>query len=202
MGDRGPYQVLGISEDASFEEIQAARDRLVKSAREAEQQRVEQAYDSILMLRLRLRQEGKIPVPDRIRYPDRSVPAEPNFNSPNVQTSSRPGWLSGLLDTPSSRDILLPLGIMFVLFLLALFDSGDRPPAWAMSISLLVSLYFLYVKERRFWRSVLLALGGLSLGLLFALAVVQGIGFAGNPSSAVIIGPTLLVMWIVTAFLR
>ena len=69
MGDRSPYQVLGVSEGASFEEIQNARDRLLdRVEQQGEQTQVEQAYDAILMQRLRLRQEGKIAVPDGIRF--------------------------------------------------------------------------------------------------------------------------------------
>ncbi|NJK72832.1 MAG: hypothetical protein HC926_06300, partial [Synechococcaceae cyanobacterium SM2_3_60] len=54
MSEQEPYQLLGVPEDASFEEIKAARDQLmgVLLEDEQQQQRVEQAYDAILMQRL------------------------------------------------------------------------------------------------------------------------------------------------------
>ncbi|MEM9511364.1 MAG: CPP1-like family protein, partial [Cyanobacteria bacterium P01_E01_bin.48] len=69
MDGNSPHQVLGIAQDASFEEIKAARDHLLQQLTqdEVQQRLVEQAYDAILMERLRLRQEGKIPIPDDIR---------------------------------------------------------------------------------------------------------------------------------------
>ena len=202
MGDRGPYQVLGVAEDASFEEIQTARDRqLAVLNREAEQQEVEQAYDAILMQRLRLRKEGKIPVPDRIRYPDRErATLSPKIQAPRRETSKN-SWLSGWVDTPSQQDIWLPLAVMAVPAALTTIYQGDGFPSWALAFALLASLYFLYTKEKRFWRSLLLAVSGLALGLFFAFAVVSGLTLA-SPSIPLTVTLSLLVMWLFTAFLR
>ena len=70
MSEQTPYQKLEVSEDASFEEIQSSRDRLVALYNDNEQskQDVEVAYDAILMDRLRRRQTGEIKVPERIRF--------------------------------------------------------------------------------------------------------------------------------------
>lgn len=202
MGDSGPYQVLGVAEDASFEEIQTARERqLAVLNRETEQQEVEQAYDAILMQRLRLRKEGKIPVPDRIRYPDRervaSAPAAKTLRKEATQDS----WLSGWVDNPSPQDIWLPLAIMAVPAALTTVYKGEQFPSWALAFALLTSLYFLYSKEKRFWRSLLIAVSGLALGLFFAFAVVSGFTLA-SPSIPLTVALSLLVMWLFTAFLR
>ncbi|MEM9567955.1 MAG: CPP1-like family protein [Cyanobacteria bacterium P01_E01_bin.34] len=203
MGDRGPYQVLGVAEDASFEEIQTARDRqLAVLDREAEQQEVEQAYDAILMQRLRLRKEGKIPVPDRIRYPDRErVTSAPKKKAPRSRESTKESWLSGWVDTPSPQDIWLPLAVMAVPAVLTIFYQGEQFPSWALAFALLASLYFLFSKEKRFWRSLLIAVSGLALGLFFAFAVVSGFTLA-SPSIPLTVVLSLLVMWLFTAFLR
>ena len=79
MSEQSPYEKLGVSETASFEEIQAAKNRLtqeysndVKTVED-----IEAAYDSIIMERLKLRQEGRIKVPDRIRFAERQRETPP-----------------------------------------------------------------------------------------------------------------------------
>lgn len=206
MGDRSPYVVLGVSEDASFEEIQTARDRLLKDSGNADNQaEVEKAYDSILMQRLRLRQEGKIPVPEGIRFPDRgTVPSPPKKRTPSRPKSApSPSWASKILDTPSYRDIFLPLAFFAVLTIAANFDRSSQPPVWVFSLGLCVSTYFLFIKEKRFFRSVGWAIAGLFLGLITANAVVNGFGIgAGNPDTILVVAPVMFVMWIITAYLR
>jgi hypothetical protein len=116
MSDQNSYELLGLTEASTFEEIQAARDRMVDRYAEDPQQQaaVEAAYDAILMERLRLRQEGKIKVPDRIRFAE-NVPETP----PAVKAAPalpRPDWLNNLVDTPSRDDILWPALLPTALF--------------------------------------------------------------------------------------
>ncbi|HEY9845059.1 MAG TPA: CPP1-like family protein, partial [Candidatus Caenarcaniphilales bacterium] len=108
MSEQNPYERLSVSEDASFEEIQAARDHLVEAAGadDKSRQSIEAAYDAVLMDRLRRRQEGKIRVPEGIRFPEKLAVTPPSTPLPRVSQS--PSWLQQLLDTPSPRDILLP----------------------------------------------------------------------------------------------
>ena len=65
MSETNPYVQLGVSEEASFEEVQAARAQLLSQCQgdDRRTQAVEMAYDAILMDRLRQRQEGRIKVP-------------------------------------------------------------------------------------------------------------------------------------------
>jgi hypothetical protein len=57
-----PYQRLGISADAGFEEVQRARETSLQAAGDdpMARARIETAYDSVLMGRLRERQSGTI----------------------------------------------------------------------------------------------------------------------------------------------
>jgi hypothetical protein len=73
MSEQSPYEKLGVSEEASFDEIQDVRNRLLQqySGDSKRVEVIEAAYDAILMDRLRMRQEGKIKVPERIRFPER-----------------------------------------------------------------------------------------------------------------------------------
>ena len=75
MSELNPYEQLGVSEDASFEEIQKAKQKL-KTQYDSNPELIENievAYDAIIMQRLRLRQEGKIKVPEQIRFPEKIV---------------------------------------------------------------------------------------------------------------------------------
>ena len=57
-----PYQLLQIQSDASFDEVQRARDRVVKTCGDdaVARAKVEAAYDAVLMDRLRDRQSGRL----------------------------------------------------------------------------------------------------------------------------------------------
>ena len=57
-----PYQQLQIRSDASFDEVQRARDRVLKTCGEdaVARAKVEAAYDAVLMDRLRDRQSGRL----------------------------------------------------------------------------------------------------------------------------------------------
>jgi hypothetical protein len=204
MTEKSPYQVLGIGEDASFEEIQAARDLLLSStgADERVQESIEQAYDLILMQRLRLRKEGKIAVPDRIRFAEREVNTSPESIPASVQPpKALESWLGRWLDTPNMTDVLLPGGILAGLCLWEAVLPSAELPSLQLAMGLLVSIYFLYRKEHHFIRSILLAMLGLSVGLVAAYGAASRIS-AGDPSGVLLLGLTFIVMWLVTAFLR
>jgi Protein CHAPERONE-LIKE PROTEIN OF POR1-like len=188
MSDRNPYEQLGVTEDASFEEIQDARTRLIEESAGDSQlvTQVEMAYDAVLMDRLRMRQQGKIKVPERIRFPERTVPETPAAATP-APVSRTPAWLQGLLDTPTRSDILLPAGIFLGLSVLSL---QYAPIALALGAG--VSLYFLNRKENRFGRAILLTLAGLLLGLLAGGPISAALA----PQLAVPLAPDTLAAWV------
>jgi hypothetical protein len=99
MSDQNPYEKLGVSEEATFDEIQDARNRLFEqhSGDAKHLEVIEAAYDAILMDRLRMRQEGKIKVPERIRFPELRVQSLPK-ESPTPREQS-PAWLQRMLDS-------------------------------------------------------------------------------------------------------
>jgi len=61
-GSLNPYERLGISPDASFDEVQAAKQARFAEVGEDPQARarIEAAYDAVLMDRLKERQQGKV----------------------------------------------------------------------------------------------------------------------------------------------
>lgn len=207
MTDSNNYNTLGLDESSSFDQIQEARERLLKECNGDRKcmDAIESAYDSILMERLRLRQEGKIKVPDRIRFAEEATEPSPAPSSDNL--TNRWVWLSDFLDTPSREEILLTAGVFAALALVSL-----AVPSFGLAVGVGCTIYFLNRKERRFWRSllqtVLWLLVGLTIGILIAqLVSTQGAVTPGGISKiqfeqmlAAI--PTLIVLWAVSSFLR
>lgn len=206
MSDQNYYDTLGLDENASFEEIQEAKDRLVAGCEDDRKQKeaIEAAYDAILMERLRLRQEGKIKVPDRIRFAE-EAPEKPLAQS-IASDISRPAWLESFLDAPDRNDVLVPAGIFGSLAVLSLAG-----PSLALALGVGVAIYFLNRKEYRFWRSLLLTIAGLVVGLTVGILIGQALG----PQAAAMSGAsadlvtqrvaamvTMVILWLVTSFLR
>jgi hypothetical protein len=208
MSDQNPYEKLGVSEDASFDEIQDARNRLfeqyIGDAKRLEV--IEAAYDAILMERLRMRQEGKIKVPERIRFPELRVQSLPK-ESPTPREQS-PAWLQRMLDQPSPADILLPGACYLGLSAASVFypATGDQVLQLALVVGVGISIYFLNRKEGKFGRAVLFTLIGLIIGLIIGglvanwlLLQVPFIGLTTNQFSTVL---TFILLWLISSFLR
>ena len=213
MTERNSYETLEVTEDASFEEIQDARDRLMQQHSDDPDQReiVEIAYDAILMDRLRMRQEGKLKVPERIRFPERSAPAPaaPAAESPKQM----PEWVQRTIDTPSKPDILWPSGLFLLLAVVSCLppqtggsDSAPQILQLTLAFGFALSLYFINRKEKKFLRALLLSLAGLVFGLLAG-------GFLGSAMAEQMANINLLpdqiaallaffFLWLISCFLR
>ncbi len=199
MSNQSHYQKLGLTEDASFEEIQAAKERLKQEYGEDRKvmENIEAAYDAILMDRLRLRQEGKIKVPERIRFPERQTKKDSDglTSGPNNQA---PVWVQNLIDTPSQADILWPTGIYVVLGAISIIQPSSLQLTLALGVG--GCLYFLNRKENKFGRAVLLTVGGLIFGLI--LGQILSALATGLATEVFITLVTFLVLWMVSCFLR
>jgi Protein CHAPERONE-LIKE PROTEIN OF POR1-like len=204
MSDTSHYEILGVNEESSFDEIQAARRRLVKEKEgdERAQQAVEAAYDAILMERLKLRQEGRIKVPEGIRFPEKLDPPAKSVSPPAISQS--PSWLKNLLDQPGQTDILLPAALFSGLSLLAVLTT----PALPLALGVGFCLYFLNRKEHKFGRSLLLTLAGLIVGVVLGLQVG---GLFATQLQSVLTGATLetfaalvtfVILWLISSFLK
>lgn len=201
MSDMNPYEQLGVDEDASFDEIQTAKNRLVETCSERKQiEALEAAYDAILMDRLRLRQEGKIKVPDRIRFPEKL--AEPIPSSAPVVSQKTSNWLQQFLDTPDRNELLLPAGLFLAAGLLSLV----MEPALPLALAICLSIYFLNRKENKFLRATLITLLGLVVGVVagtqlanLLLPQLGTLPFTADSFAAIV---TCLILWLTASFLR
>ena len=207
------YETLGLTEASSFEEVQSARKRLVADYEDSPQKKesIEAAYDAILMERLRLRQEGKIKVPDRIRFAEKQAkPAVSSSSDMSASDSNGPQWFSDLLDQPESSSELLWPSIIFgaLAGISWLVSSPDSLGAsTALGFGMMCAIYFLNKKTRKLWRSLGLTSVALLVGLGLGVVVVQifssqGTALGEAQSGSLAASITLLVLWFVTSFLR
>ena len=208
MSDQNPYEKLGVSEEASFDEIQDARNRLFEqhSGDAKHLEVIEAAYDAILMDRLRMRQEGKIKVPERIRFPELRVQSLPK-ESPTPREQS-PAWLQRMLDQPTPADIFLPGAWFLGLSSISVFypEGGDQVLQLALVVGVGASIYFLNRKESKFGRAVLFTLASLIIGLIAGGLVaswlspqISFLNLSSNQFSSVV---TFILLWLVSSFLR
>jgi hypothetical protein len=207
MSQQNPYEQLGVTEDATFEEIQAAKQRVIAqlgSDRQL-QDNVEAAYDAILMERLKLRQQGKIKVPDGIRFPENIPTAIPKFTSLTVPNS--PSWLGDTFERPDRTQILTTSGVYAGLGGAALVPSianSALPTLVAFGVGF--SLYFVNQKQHRFKRALLGSLTALIIGSAIAAVLVNylhlpvgQIGLQGEVFAGLLV---FALLWIVSSFTK
>jgi Protein CHAPERONE-LIKE PROTEIN OF POR1-like len=206
MSDRNPYEKLGVPEGATFEEIQSAKTRLLAEFADDPRKltEIETAYDAVLMERLKMRQEGKIPVPDRIRFPEKLAQAAPSATPTPANRS--PQWIRNLVDAPAAKEIALPAAIQLILGGTVFFYPQDSALQLAMAISVASTLFFIYRKERKLGRSVLLGLGGLILGFLLGALLdgaLRSAAIVGLPIPDVVVSlVAFFVLWLFSSFLK
>jgi len=202
MSEQSPYEKLEVSEDASFEEIQAARDRLIAVAPEDEKRRqsIEAAYDAVLMDRLRQRQEGRIKVPERIRFPERLLESPPSPSLPRVNQS--PQWLQRLIDTPDPKEVLLTGGVYAALAAASLFWRNSDALAFLLALGVGFNLVWINRKERKLGRAFLLTLAGLVAGGLIAVLILQTPLMIPLLPEAFVSLVVFLIFWLISSFLR
>jgi Protein CHAPERONE-LIKE PROTEIN OF POR1-like len=209
MNDQSPYETLGVTESASFEEVQSVRDRLLKehSGDAMRSAQIEAAYDAVLMKRLKLRQEGKIKVPDGIRFAEKTGSQTPKISMPNLPSALTPAnWFA----TPEIADIAVPTGVAVGL---AVIVALSPTPEVFQLVSLLATggaLYGTYRKERRLGRAALVGFGGLILGYMLGIgllsllpmefrAMIPGGGFSGD---VLLTWCVCFVLWLLTLFVK
>ena len=208
MSEKSPYEQLGVGENASFEEIQDAKKRLTQQYQNDPKtvQTIEAAYDSIIMERLRMRQEGKIKVPDQIRFPEKSLE---NLTSIESEPSATPpNWLKRLLDNPSVSEIIWPGVIFLLLSVITVLVKTDpnSPISLLLAFGFGTNIYFLNRKERLFGRAFLISFLGLCLGLavgygLGNLLITANTGIIFNQEQFACLF-TFCLFWLISSFIR
>jgi hypothetical protein len=191
MSNPNPYAELGVSEDASFEEVRSARDALLASAPdEARQQEIEAAYDAVLMDRLRARKEGRIAVPDRIRYAENML-SNPVSSYRSSAPRRYPQWLTRSIYSPTLQEVITAGAIFGGLWIASVLIPANINSVW-VPLALFGSIFLINRRGKRFGMSVLFAVGTMVLGyglawLMFQIPVLQFGSFPNSISTLLIL---------------
>lgn len=179
-GGSSPYELLGIAPDASFDEVQAARDSTLAAVGDDPQARarVEAAYDAVLMERLRERQQGRVSSaalsaskreevkPVVARTPSRpALPALPSLPQLPGAKLPRPSFTLPSLQLAEGRGRWFPLaGHGALLVLLLLTPPGSAQVLLALATG--VTVVNLQRRNGHFLAAVGWSFALLSVGLL------------------------------------
>ena len=180
-GAPDPYGLLGVTAEASFEEVQTAKQNKLLEVGEdpLARARIEAAYDAVLMGRLKERQQGKVSTAARsasVRE-DAVSAAKPAVTGlpalPKLPALPRPQGLPQLslpvLRWEAGRDSWITLaGAGVLVTLLLLWPAAG--PELLLALGTLGAVAMLQRRSRRFWPPV-----GFAFGLLVAGLVLGGL---------------------------
>ncbi|MFQ6539163.1 MULTISPECIES: CPP1-like family protein [Aphanothece] len=185
----GPYERLGITPEASFEEVQAAKQARLADAGDdpLARSRVEAAYDALLMERLKQRQAGKVSTAARTASArEQLAPPPPRLALPALPQLPMPKVAAPAIGMPhfalaEGQDLALTLGgFGLLLGLLLLLPNASVELILALTTALCVVC--LQRRRRRFLAAVGWGFAALTVGLILGGLVAGATGLpAGLP---------------------
>ena len=210
--EKTPYEILGVSEGADFEDIQKARDIKVEEAGEdlLLKARIESSFDQLLMGSLKARQSGNVsfeaenasnkekqinnnfPLLSKIKNLNKNLKNPSDFVLPKIQSPS--------LDNFS---IKLAFGLLFLILLLITPDSYN---SLLLSISTLTLTYIQIKSGKKFISSLGWSVTFLSIGLIFGgffetNTFIQEISSNSLSVQKIQSIPAMIILWIGVIFI-
>ncbi len=215
--EKTPFEVLGVNQGASFEDIQKARDEKVKEAGDdlIAKAKIESSYDQLLMGSLKARQSGSISFEaqnaslkenQNIRTINSQFPLLSKIknltksSTNNSQKFSLSNISSGSNDQLSSK---LAIGLLFIIILFVSPDSYNR---LLLSISTLILIYSQLRSGKKFFGSLGWSIAFLSLGLIFGglietNSLIQEVSNSSISVEKIQSLPAMLILWLGIIFL-
>lgn len=140
------YKRLGISREASEEEIQAARNFLIEqyAGHKPSVDAIESAYDKILLESFRARRRPKINLKGKWK---------------KVTDSRLIKAVSSRFEAPSRNLIIKTATLFLVLGIWSFLNPTEEGPVYQVAISLMASIYFIYSRLKNRLRACLYGLG-------------------------------------------
>ncbi|KAI5684116.1 hypothetical protein M9H77_05344 [Catharanthus roseus] len=190
---RDPYKRLGISPEASEDEIQAARNFLIQryAGHKPSIDSIESAHDKIIMQKFYERKNPKIDIKKKVR---------------EVTQSKYVQAVTSRFQTPSTN-IIIKTSIAFVVLgaLTVLFPT-EEGPTLQVAISLITTIYFIYDRLKRKLRAFLYGAGAFIfswlLGTFLMVSVIPPIlrGPRSLEVSTSLI--TYVFLWVSSTYLK
>ena len=215
--EKTPFEILGVAEGASFEDIQRARDEKVKQAGDdlIAKAKIESSYDQLLMVSLKARQSGAISFEAQnasIKENQNTKAINSQFpllskiknltknTSSNSQKFNLSNISSGSYDQLSSK---LAIGLLFIILL---FVSPDAYNRLLLSISTLILIYSQLKSGKRFlgslgWSIAFLSLGLILGGLIDTNSFIQEVSNSSISVEKIQTLPAMFILWLGIIFL-
>ena len=215
--EKTPFEVLGVDQSASFEDIQRARDEKVKEAGDdlIAKAKIESSYDQLLMGSLKARQSGNI----SFEAQNASLKENQNIKTINSQfpllskirnlakNSSNNSQKFNLSNISSGSNEQLSSKLAIgLLFLIILFVSPDSYNRLLLSISSLILIYSQLRSGKKFFGSLVWSIAFLSLGLIFGglietNSLIQEVSNSSISVEKIQSLPAMLILWLGIIFL-
>ena len=215
--EKTPYEVLGLNEGASFDDIQKARDLKVSEAGDdlIAKAKIESSYDQLLMGSLKARQSGSVSFDAQnasIKENQKSKTINSQFpllskiknlsknkvNNPDKDMNS---------NIPLNSFDQLPTKIAIgLLFIVILFITPDSYNTLLLSLSTLTLTYVQIKSGKRFisslgWSVTFLSLGLIFGGLIETNSFIQELSMDSLSLEKIQSLPAILIIWIGVIFL-
>ena len=214
--DKTPYEILGVSEGAEFEDIQKARDIKVKEAGEdlLLKARIESSFDQLLMGSLKARQSGNVSFEAKNaskkekqinKLINNDFPLLSKIKNLNDNSNKSNEYKLPKITPPSfdNLSIKISVGLLFLIILLISPDSYNR---LLLSISTLILTYTQIKSGKKFISSLGWSVTFLSIGLIFGglfetNSFIQEISNNSLSIQKIQSLPAMIILWIGVIFL-
>ncbi|XP_058109431.1 protein CHAPERONE-LIKE PROTEIN OF POR1, chloroplastic [Magnolia sinica] len=193
MNVRDPYKRLGISREASEEEIQAARNFLINKygGHKPSLDSIESAHDKIIMQKFHERKNPKINIRKKVR---------------EVTQSRVVQAVTSRFEAPATNFIIKTAVAFAILGTLTVLFPTEEGPTLQVAISLLASIYFIYERLKNWIRAFLYGvgafLGSWLLGTFLMVSVIPPILHGPRSLEVMTSLMTYILLWVSSTYLK
>ncbi|KAG0559935.1 hypothetical protein KC19_10G139800 [Ceratodon purpureus] len=158
---RDPFKRLGVSSDASTEEIREAKNYLSEQYHNHERSResIEAAYEKIMMESYRSRKASKINLKSNLKK----------------KVEESPPWVRAILnmvEVPNKTIIGQRAALFLLLGVWSVFNPAEGGPAFQVAVSLAACVYFINDRLKSLGRAFVLGLSSLVVGWVFGSVLI------------------------------
>lgn len=137
LKERDPYKKLGVSQEATYEEIQEARNYLIEvyGADQKSAESIEGAFDKIISQKLRVRKKSGISLKPK---KDEGKDAKPGFLSKYTQ----------MFDKPEPKVIMQRFFVFALIGAWSILQASENGPAFQVACACIACAYFINTKRQ------------------------------------------------------